>query len=54
MCPLELERATAAVAGETRREIRRRGLRLGTPDQEVAGDNDVSVVDWDTLEADPP
>lgn len=54
MSPLELDRATAAVAGETRLEIRRRGFQLGTSDQEIAGDDDVSVVDWDALEADPP
>lgn len=54
MSPLELERAVASVTGETRREIRRRGFQLVTPDAESAGDDDVSVVDWDALEAERP
>ena len=54
MSPLELERAVASVTGETCREIRRRGFQLVTPEAEASGDDDVSVVDWDALEAERP
>lgn len=54
MSPVELERAVASVTGETRREIRRRGFQLVTPDTESVGDDDLSVVDWDALEAERP
>ena len=54
MSPTELERAVASVTGETRREIRRRGFQLVTPEFDIAGDDEASVVDWDALEAEQP
>lgn len=54
MSPFELEHAVASVTGETRREIRRRGFQLVTPEAEISVDDDISVVDWDALEAERP
>ena len=54
MSPFELECAVASVTGETRREIRRRGFQLVTPEVDAVGDDEVSVVDWDALEAERP
>jgi len=55
MSPTELERAVAAATGETRREIRRRGFQLLTPELDLAADgDDGSIVDWDALDAERP
>jgi len=55
MSPTELERAVAAATGETRREIRRRGFQLLTPELDLTADGDeVAVVDWDALDAERP
>jgi len=52
MSPTELERAVAAATGETRREIRRRGFQLLTPELDLtAHGDDGSIVDWDALDA---
>ena len=50
----ELEFAVAAVTGETRREIRRRGFQPLVLDRDPHADDTlttVGVVDWDALQA---
>jgi hypothetical protein len=54
MSPTELERAVASATGETRREIRRRGFQLVSPEVDIPIDDEASIVDWDALEAERP
>ena len=56
MSPRELVRDLARVTGETRREIRRRGFQpmILSANPTAEDDAEVSVVDWDELEAERP